>query len=136
MNRYRAGLHVAGNVLVACKRCNAEKRRDDSLKSLTLATSGWASFLSHTSERCPSTCRTCAYWKQVWPDPLRRAEQLSRNLQRIIAFRASFPEFTQLENNLMPSLPEILTRLYSGCQAFAANEIATLLESTQTDPKP
>src|ERR1700691_2973193 len=47
MNRYRAGLHVPGNVLVACRRCNGEKRRDDSLKVLLLAESGWASFLSH-----------------------------------------------------------------------------------------
>ena len=34
MNRYRAGLHVPGNVLVACRRCNSEKRRDDSRKTL------------------------------------------------------------------------------------------------------
>ncbi len=31
MNRLRVGLHLPGNVLVACKRCNNEKRRDDSL---------------------------------------------------------------------------------------------------------
>ncbi|MGC1912420.1 MAG: hypothetical protein WA660_11355, partial [Candidatus Acidiferrales bacterium] len=47
MNRLRAGLHVPGNVLVACRRCNSEKRRDDSLKVLSLAGSGWESFLSH-----------------------------------------------------------------------------------------
>ena len=47
MNRYRAGLHVPGNVLVACRRCNSEKRRDDSLRVLSLAGSGWESFLSH-----------------------------------------------------------------------------------------
>jgi hypothetical protein len=41
MNRYRAGLHVPGNVLVACRRCNSEKRRDDSLKILSLARTGW-----------------------------------------------------------------------------------------------
>jgi hypothetical protein len=35
MNRYRVGLHVPGNVLVACRRCNSEKRRDDSLKVLS-----------------------------------------------------------------------------------------------------
>src|SRR5208283_359988 len=43
MNRYRAGLHVPGNVLVACKRCNSEKRRDDSLRVLSLAPTGWES---------------------------------------------------------------------------------------------
>src|SRR5690349_24940383 len=32
MNRYRAGLHVPGNVLVACRKCNNEKRREDSLR--------------------------------------------------------------------------------------------------------
>jgi hypothetical protein len=45
MNRYRVGLHVPGNVLVACRRCNNEKRRDDSLLVLSLAKSGWESFL-------------------------------------------------------------------------------------------
>lgn len=59
MNRCRAGLHVAGNVLVACRRCNNEKRRDDSLAKLVLANSGWESFLSHDGGRCPSSCLTC-----------------------------------------------------------------------------
>jgi len=40
MNRYRVGLHVPGNVLVACKRCNNEKRREDSLLVPSLAKSG------------------------------------------------------------------------------------------------
>ena len=44
MNRYRAGLHAPGNVLVACRRCNCEKRRDDSLKVLSLASSGGSLF--------------------------------------------------------------------------------------------
>jgi hypothetical protein len=52
MNRYRAGLHAPGNVLVACRRCNCEKRRDDSLKVLLLAKSGWESFLCHEGNRC------------------------------------------------------------------------------------
>jgi hypothetical protein len=53
MNRYRAGLHVPGNVLVACRRCNTEKRRDDSVRTLLLARFGWESFLSHDGTRCP-----------------------------------------------------------------------------------
>src|SRR5256885_1023795 len=61
MNRYRAGLHVPGNVLVACKRCNSEKRRDDSLKTLSLAKSGWESFLSHGGGGCSGSCLTCRY---------------------------------------------------------------------------
>jgi len=58
MNRYRAGLHVAGNVLVACRRCNGEKRRDDQLGTLSLAASGWESFLSHDGSRCAASCPT------------------------------------------------------------------------------
>jgi predicted restriction endonuclease len=30
MNRFRVGLHIVGNVLVSCKRCNNQKRNDDS----------------------------------------------------------------------------------------------------------
>jgi hypothetical protein len=37
MNRFRAGLHIPGNVIVSCKKCNNEKRRDDQLHELTLA---------------------------------------------------------------------------------------------------
>src|SRR5580698_6958692 len=37
MNRYRAGLHVPGNVLVACRKCNGQKRRDDTQRILPLA---------------------------------------------------------------------------------------------------
>jgi hypothetical protein len=55
MNRLRGGLHVPGNVLVACRECNSEKRRDDSLKVLSLANSGWESFLSHDGGRCAAT---------------------------------------------------------------------------------
>ena len=54
MNRYRVGLHIPGNVLVACRKCNNEKRRDDSRQQLILAESGWASFLSHDGTRCIS----------------------------------------------------------------------------------
>lgn len=66
MNRYRAGLHAPGNVLVACRKCNSEKRRDDSSRVLSLAASGWESFLSHDGTRCDASCLTCGYWKSVW----------------------------------------------------------------------
>src|ERR1700722_1590031 len=59
MNRLRAGLHVPGNVLVACKKCNGEKRRDDSQRVLSLASTGWESFLSHNGTACPKSCLTC-----------------------------------------------------------------------------
>ncbi len=127
MNRYRAGLHVVGNVLVACRKCNSEKRRDDSLKALTLASSGWASFLSHDGMACASGCKTCRYWESVWVDPGERKKKLTENLQRIIQFRAIFPEFQLALPTLAQALPISLTKLYSDCQIFAETEIKTLL---------
>src|SRR5256885_3908550 len=83
MNRYRGGLHVPGNVLVACRKCNSEKRRDDSLKTLLLAGSGWESFLSHDGSRCASACRTCRYWESIWEEREKRRLRLSENLRRL-----------------------------------------------------
>ncbi len=128
MNRYRAGLHVPGNVLVACRRCNGEKRRDDSLRILSLAESGWASFLSHDSARCAPSCRTCQYWKRVWDDEAERRTRLGENLQRIRSFRGTFPEFGLILPTLEETLPGLLTKLYSDCQSFAEFEIKSLLD--------
>ena len=36
MNRFRVGLHIPGNVVVACKRCNSSKRLDDQRPALVL----------------------------------------------------------------------------------------------------
>jgi hypothetical protein len=127
MNRYRAGLHVPGNVLVACKRCNGEKRRDDSLRTLSLAGSGWESFLSHNGTRCAATCRTCRYWESVWEDGAQRELRLSENLQRIRSFRSAFSEFDQVLPSLMETQPELLTKLYTDCQTFAETEIKSIL---------
>ncbi len=128
MNRYRAGLHVAGNVLVACRRCNGEKRRDDSARTLSLAESGWASFLSHDGARCAASCLTCKYWTSVWGDAEERRTRLSENAGRIRSFRAAFPELEQLLPIVRRALPTLLTKLYSDCQAFAETEIRSLLE--------
>jgi hypothetical protein len=128
MNRYRAGLHVAGNVLVACKTCNGEKRRDDSAKTLSLAESGWASFLSHDGTRCASSCLTCRYWGSIWKDETERGTRLRENSERIRSFRASFPELEQILPAIRDALPELLSKLYSDCQSFAEKEIRTLLE--------
>jgi hypothetical protein len=127
MNRYRAGLHLPGNVLVACKRCNGEKRRDDSLRILSLAGSGWESFLSHNGTLCPATCRTCRYWESVWKDRAERDLRLCENLQRIRSFRGAFVEFDQVLPSLMETQPELLTKLYSDCQTFAETEIKSIL---------
>jgi hypothetical protein len=131
MNRYRAGLHVPGNVLVACKKCNSEKRRDDSLKVLSLARFGWASFLSHDGSRCTPSCLTCQYWKSIWADEIERTERLGENLLRIQSFRSTFSEFEQILPNLTENLPALLTKLYADCQTFAETEIKALLERFQ-----
>ena len=128
MNRLRVGLHVPGNVLVACRRCNNEKRRDDSLLVLSLAKSGWESFLSHDGSRCPATCRTCLYWKEIWIDEAERKLRLSENLQRLRLFRRSFSEFEQILPSLIDTMPALLTKLYADCQAFAEREMESLLD--------
>jgi len=128
MNRLRVGLHVPGNVLVACRRCNNEKRRDDSLLVLSLAKSGWESFLSHDGSRCGPTCRTCLYWKEIWVDEAERKLRLSENLQRLRLFRSSFSEFEQVVPSLIDTMPALLTKLYADCQAFAEREMESLLD--------
>lgn len=136
MNRYRVGLHVPGNVLVACKRCNGEKRRDDSLRILSLAASGWESFLSHDGTRCAAPCRTCRYWESVWKDGTERRLRLSDNLQRIRSFRSAFLEFEQVLPSLMEAHSVLLAKLYSDCQAFAETEIKSLLERLDARSRP
>lgn len=128
MNRCRAGLHVPGNVLVACKRCNGEKRRDDSLKTLVLAGSGWESFLSHDGTRCVMPCPTCQYWESVWKDETERVQRLRENLQKVRSFRSRFPELERVLPSLAHTLPDMLAKLYSDCQTFAETEIKSLLE--------
>lgn len=128
MNRYRAGLHVAGNVLVACKKCNNAKRRDDFPKNLPLASSGWESFLSHDGSRCTPPCPTCRYWENLWVEEAERKLRLAENLQRIQTFRHGFPEFEEALSQMAPKLPDLLAKLYSDCQLFAKAEIDSLLE--------
>jgi len=134
MNRYRTGLHVPGNVLVTCRRCNIEKRRDDSLSILSLAKSGWESFLSHDGTRCAASCLTCRYWKSVWQDEGERRIRLSDNLAKIRAFRGSFSQLEQVLPLLAKTLPPMLTKLYSDCQVFAETEMRALLERFERDP--
>jgi hypothetical protein len=126
MNRYRVGLHVAGNVLVSCRRCNNEKRRDDSRPALILAPSGWESFLSHDG-RCSNTCNTCAYWRSIWPDESERVSSLSANGNKIREFREQFVEFAALRGAISQALPSLVGKLYSDCQFFATQEIEKLL---------
>lgn len=133
MNRYRAGLHVPGNVLVACRKCNGEKRRDDSLRDLSLAKFGWESFLSHDGTRCPDSCVTCQYWRSVWEDETERRQRLNQNLHRLRSFRGEFAEFEHALPSLTASLPPLLTKLYSDCQTFAETEIRSLLQTFESE---
>jgi hypothetical protein len=128
MNRYRAGLHVPGNVLVACRKCNSEKRRDDSQRTLSLAATGWESFMSHDGTRCRPPCQTCLYWKNVWPGDAERQRIMADNLQRIRIFREGFTEFQALIPSLVVAMPQSLAKLYADCQEFAEGEIKALLQ--------
>ena len=131
MNRYRAGLHIPGNVLVACRRCNSEKRRDDAAKTLSLARTGWESFLSHDGSRCVAGCRTCGYWRRVWVDKDVRGRKLLENLGYIRQFHAQFSGSVAAVSDLENRLPSLLTRLYTDCQDFAEREIRALLGSVE-----
>lgn len=128
MNRYRVGLHVPGNVLVACRSCNNQKRRDDSVKILSLGAYGWESFLSHDGTRCSGACLTCRYWKGIWEDETERKLEMSQALQRIRSFRNTFADFERILPSLRDTLPELLAKLYADCQTFAESEIKSLLE--------
>lgn len=129
MNRYRIGLHIPGNVLVACRRCNSEKRRDDSRPVLTLAASGWESFLSHDGSRCISECKTCRYWAGIWGNEAERKTTLAERLEAIRAFRREFPSLAETLPSLTEHLPVSLKKLYLDCQNFAHAEMTTLLEA-------
>ena len=123
MNRFRLGLHVPGNVILACKRFNGEKRRDDQLAQLTLAECGWESFLSHDSTRCGAACNTCRYWRVVWPDPTERAEGMKNARQKITAFRSRYPASLHWSRGARTFLRQTVDSLYRGCQEFATSQI-------------
>lgn len=129
MNRYRVGLHIAGNVVVSCKRCNSEKRRDDSLKVLRLAVTGWESFLAHDSTQCEAACKTCHYWRFLWPDDAERQRRLAAAADRIRNFRSGFPASTALCQRARTEFPPLLDRLYRDCQNFAATEITAAIQT-------
>ncbi len=98
MNRFRVGLHIPGNVIVACKRCNSAKRQDDQLLMLRLAGSGWESFLSHDGSRCEPSCKTCLYWRSVWADEALRENALRSASTKITLFRNSYPDSIEPKN--------------------------------------
>lgn len=128
MNRFRLGLHIPGNVAIACADCNREKRRDDQHEKATLAETGWESFLSHDSHRCEAGCRTCEYWRTLFPDDTKRTAHLMASLKRIRTFRAKYPAALEWNAKIRPLLAERITTLYREGQKFAANQINTAIE--------
>ncbi len=123
MNRFRLGLHVPGNVVVSCKRCNGEKRRDDQIAVLTLADTGWESFLSHDSTCCQQGCKTCGHWRLVWPNAAERVERMRMSRQKIAAFRARYPRSSYWGEKAKLQLRQMVDGLYRDCQKFAAARI-------------
>ncbi len=133
MNRFRAGLHVPGNVAMACRRCNNEKRRDDQKVKLSLASSGWESFLSHDGQYCEAGCKTCAYWVSVWPDDILRGQMLSQVRARIRNFQEPYKSFITWSINVRPSILNKVEALYRACQYFATDEIEKLTSEVVFD---
>jgi hypothetical protein len=128
MNRFRLGLHIPGNVILACKRCNGEKRRDDQLDRLTLGESGWESFLSHDSTRCDAACNSCRYWRIVWPDPMQRVERMNNARQKILGFRSQYPASLKWSLGARTFLRQIVDSLYRDGQEFATSQIRKIAD--------
>lgn len=131
MNRFRLGLHIPGNVAVACVWCNREKRRDDQNPRLVLAPSGWESFLAHNGSRCPADCKTCAYWRKTFPMEQARTAHLHAVTQRIHAFRQSFATVIGEAEKIKGSLHTSVEQLYRDCQTFATDRINALTSQVE-----
>jgi hypothetical protein len=136
MNRFRIGLHVPGNVILACTRCNREKRRDDSKATLTLAESGWESFLSHDGDKCGSECKSCAYWSRMWPDRIERLSNLRTARARITAFRKGYEAYLDLNTRAKKVLSEKIDAIYRDCQVFATERIKTAVDDVLKEMAP
>lgn len=133
MNRFRVGLHVPGNVAVACRRCNSEKRRDDQKPQLSLSESGWESFLSHDGTRCDPSCKTCGYWTSVWPDHSMKIQMLRDAVTRVQTFRIPYRRFIAWSEITRPAIQTRVEGLYRACQHFASTEIAKLTAELDFD---
>jgi hypothetical protein len=124
MNRFSVGLHVPGNVAIACKRCNNEKRRDD--QHLLLEQNGWESFLCHDGSRCASGCKTCAYWMSVWTQQGTRVRSLAAARERVRCFQEPYHQFVSWSVTARDTLRQKIETLYRDCQIFATSEIGKL----------
>jgi len=131
MNRFRAGLHIPGNVLISCSDCNKEKRRDDQLAQLVLASSGWESFLSHDSIRCPVGCKSCSYWRELMPIQEIRTDHLLKSANRIREFRA-IPEIhaaLKASESMQKEAAIALQEFYREGQNYAQSRIDSLADA-------
>lgn len=129
MNRFRVGLHIPGNVIVACTRCNREKRRDDSLPRLSLAETGWESFLSHDCTRCPPSCKTCGYWMRVWPEAGERDTRLKKTREKILTFRTAYSCYLEVSLRARAVLEPSIEAIYRDCQQFATTRIKEAVDN-------
>ena len=131
MNRFSVGLHVPGNVAMACKRCNNEKRRDD--QQLPLSNNGWESFLSHDRSRCTADCKTCGYWAGVWPDLDSRLASLLAAREKVHHFQKPHHRFVNWAVDIRDSLRDKIEILYRDCQQFATVEIGKLTSEVELE---
>jgi len=140
INRARVGLHIPGNVVIACADCNRAKRNDDANVMRALAKSGWESFLSHDGERCNAGCRTCRYWADRIPDSGVRTVRLAESLARLRAFRSRFADLLGRVESAREVIREDVEILYRDCQAFAKERIdrmtTELLDELRRQPGP
>ncbi len=133
MNRFSVGLHVPGNVAMSCKTCNNKKRDDD--QKLSLAENGWESFLSHDGNLCGAACRTCAYWRRIWPDEEMRRETLAVRRERVFKFQVPYKRFIDWSAVARKTLQVKIEILYRDCQRFASDEIKKLADEVDLEFK-
>lgn len=126
MNRCRAGLHVAGNVVLSCKLCNSAKRSDDQGRTRFRKVPGWEGFLSHDGTRCVPRCGVCKYWVTLIPSPAERTAFLEGRRAAIRCFRARFSADRLTTVSLV--LADELEPLYRGWQNVASKDTATFRE--------
>ena len=131
MNRISVGLHVPGNVAIACKACNNQKRNDD--QKLLLAENGWESFLSHDGSQCAKECKTCSYWGKVWPEEATKLHSLAEARQRVLAFQSPYKQFIIWSSGAKETLRVKIEMLYRDCQRFADEEIKKLVAEANLD---
>lgn len=131
MNRVSVGLHVPGNVALACKACNNQKRDDD--QRLPLAVNGWESFLSHDGTRCAPGCRTCGYWREIWPETSELTHALREIRLRVTRFQDPYQHFIRWSSGARAMLQVKIEALYRDCQRFATEEIEKLVSEVDLD---